>query len=167
MSITFRRAETSDVPLLRRLAHEIWHAHYPGIISVEQIDYMLERMYAPATIEREMSEGTVWELILVDDQAVGLLSYSLALPQLKLHKLYVQPGHHGQGVGRAALARVKDAAVCAGARSVSLFVNKRNHKAIRAYERAGFCVAESLVSDFGSGFVMDDYRMALVVSSAG
>lgn len=160
MAVTFRRAEVNDIPLVRRLADEIWHAHYPEIISVEQIDYMLDRMYAPATIERELRDGRVWEVILLDAQAVGFLSYSPAVPVLKLHKLYVHTGHHGQGLGRAALARVKAAAQAAASSSVCLFVNKRNLKAIRAYERAGFVVAESVVTDFGSGFVMDDYRMS-------
>jgi GNAT superfamily N-acetyltransferase len=163
MAIAFRRAGVDDIPLLCRLADEIWHAHYPGIISVRQIDYMLGRMYAPETIEREMDEGTVWELILLEDQAVGYLSYSLAASVVKLHKLYVQTGHHGQGLGRAALARVTAVAQAAGASSVSLFVNRRNLEAVRAYEHAGFRVAESLVTDFGSGFVMDDYRMSLAV----
>jgi ribosomal protein S18 acetylase RimI-like enzyme len=38
-------------------------------------------------------------------------------------------------------------------------VNKNNTKAIRAYQRAGFTIAESVVNHFGGGFVMDDYRM--------
>jgi ribosomal protein S18 acetylase RimI-like enzyme len=164
MAVAFRRADVKDIPLLRRLADEIWHAHYPGIISIEQIDYMLGRMYAPETIEREMGEGTVWELILLNDQAVGYLSYGPAGPVLKLHKLYVHTGHHGQGLGRAALARVRTAAQAAGASCVRLFVNKRNLKAVRAYEHAGFRVAESVVTDFGSGFVMDDYRMELALA---
>jgi GNAT superfamily N-acetyltransferase len=163
MAVAFRRAEENDIPLVRRLADEIWRAHYPGIISFEQIDYMLDRMYAATVVEREMREGTVWELILLDDQAVGYLSYAPASSVLKLHKLYVQAGHHGQGLGRAALARVRAVAQSIGATSVCLFVNKRNVKAIRAYEHAGFRVAESVVTDFGAGFVMDDYRMSLEV----
>jgi ribosomal protein S18 acetylase RimI-like enzyme len=38
-------------------------------------------------------------------------------------------------------------------------VNKKNQKAIRAYERAGFVVAESVTNEIGAGFVMDDHRM--------
>jgi hypothetical protein len=40
-----------------------------------------------------------------------------------------------------------------------LNVNKRNALAIRAYERAGFVVRETVVIDIGEGFVMDDYIM--------
>jgi ribosomal protein S18 acetylase RimI-like enzyme len=53
------------------------------------------------------------------------------------------------------------AAAALGAREVSLFVNKNNQKAIRAYERAGFVIAESVINEFGAGFVMDDYRMTV------
>ena len=30
-----------------------------------------------------------------------------------------------------------------------------------AYERTGFTVAESVINEFGDGFVMDDYRMTV------
>jgi diamine N-acetyltransferase len=159
--ITFVSATPADVPLLRRLADEIWHAHYPAIISVAQIDYMLARMYAADVIEDEMGEGTCWELIAQNGEFVGFLSYSYEASSalLKLHKLYVQVDRHGQGLGQAGLRRVMEVAAASGAREVSLYVNKNNTKAIRAYQRAGFSVVESVVNQFGGGFVMDDYRM--------
>jgi hypothetical protein len=39
-------------------------------------------------------------------------------------------------------------------------VNKQNTKAVAAYRRNGFAVAESVVTDFGASFVMDDFIMA-------
>jgi RimJ/RimL family protein N-acetyltransferase len=47
-----------------------------------------------------------------------------------------------------------------GARRLILSVNKRNTKAITAYKRNGFVIVESVVTDIGGGFVMDDYVMA-------
>lgn len=162
-NVSFALAASSDVPLLQRLAGQIWRAHYPGIISAAQIEYMLDRMYGAEAITGEMRSGTCWELIWEGAEAVGFLSYSYdeSAAQLKLHKLYVQVERHGQGLGRAGLARVMQVAAALGAREVSLFVNKNNQKAIRAYERAGFTIAESVVNEFGAGFVMDDYRMAV------
>jgi ribosomal protein S18 acetylase RimI-like enzyme len=46
------------------------------------------------------------------------------------------------------------------ARWLFLAVNKHNPKAVAAYQRNGFRVTESVVTDFGGGFVMDDYLMA-------
>jgi ribosomal protein S18 acetylase RimI-like enzyme len=160
-NVTFVRATPTDIPLLQTLAREIWRAHFPGIISVEQIEYMLDRMYATEAIHREMRAGTCWELIREGAEAVGFLSYTHdpAAARLKLHKLYVQVDRHGRGLGRASLGHVMEIAAVLCAHEVSLYVNKSNHKAIRAYERAGFAIVESVVNEFGGGFVMDDYRM--------
>jgi RimJ/RimL family protein N-acetyltransferase len=162
-NVTFARATPGDIPLLQSLAGRIWRAHFPGIISVEQIDYMLDRMYATEVIEKEMQEGACWELVREGAEAVGFLSYSYdrAAARLKLHKLYVRVERHGQGLGRASLSRVMEAATALGAQEVSLYVNKKNQKAIRAYERAGFTIAESVIGEIGSGFVTDDYRMTV------
>ena len=160
-NVTFARATPTDIALLQVLAGRIWRAHYPSIISVEQIEYMLDRMYATEVIGKEMRAGICWEVIRDDEEAVGFLSYSYdqTAARLKLHKLYVLVERHGQGLGRAGLARVMEVASALGAGEVSLYVNKKNQKAIRAYERAGFTVAESVTSKIGGGFVMDDYRM--------
>ena len=162
-NVTFVRATPSDIPLLQALARTIWRAHFPGIISTAQIEYMLDRMYATETIENEMRAGTCWELIRQGTEAVGFLSYSYdgIAARLKLHKLYLQVERHGQGLGRASLGHVMGVAQNLGAGEVSLYVNKKNQKAIRAYERAGFAVAESVINEFGDGFVMDDYRMTV------
>jgi diamine N-acetyltransferase len=165
MAIHFVPASPADIPLLRQLAREIWHAHYPGIISVEQVDYMLARMYGQETIAHELASGVTWEIIRADATPIGYLSFSMEGPEnrVNLHKLYVAMAWHGQGVGRAALARIRDYAVAAKAAAVSLYVNKRNDKAIRAYQRAGYRIADSVVNEFGGGFLMDDYRMELTI----
>jgi ribosomal protein S18 acetylase RimI-like enzyme len=46
-----------------------------------------------------------------------------------------------------------------GADRLMLTVNKRNSKAIAAYQRNGFAIMDSVVVDIGGGFVMDDYVM--------
>jgi diamine N-acetyltransferase len=162
-NVTFVRATPSDIPVLQALASGIWRAHFPGIISVEQIEYMLDRMYATETIDNEMHAGTHWELIRDGVEAVGFLSYSHAadVAQVKLHKLYLRLDRHGQGLGRASLSHAMEVAATLGAREVSLYVNKKNHKAIRAYQRAGFTIVESVINQLGGGFVMDDYRMTV------
>ncbi len=43
-------------------------------------------------------------------------------------------------------------------------MNKRNAQAIAAYRRNSFVIAESVITDIGGGFVMDDYVMAKSVS---
>ena len=46
------------------------------------------------------------------------------------------------------------------ARRLFLAGNKRNTKAVAAYQRNGCTVIDSVITDFGSGYMMDDYIMA-------
>jgi ribosomal protein S18 acetylase RimI-like enzyme len=165
--ITTRPVLEADVPLVHALACRIWRAYYPAVIPPEQIEYMLKCMYAPEVIRRELIAGIAWELILREEEAVGYLSFShdLEAGLVQLKKLYVLPALHGLGLGQQVLARVKAQAAAAGAKRVRLTVNKRNVRAIRAYERAGFRIAEASVTDIGNGFVMDDYIMVCDLSA--
>ena len=72
--------------------------------------------------------------------------------------------YHGTGIGARALAEVERLAREKGAHRLVLNVNKHNDKAIKAYQRAGWTVAEVVVVDIGNGFVMDDYVMAKELS---
>jgi GNAT superfamily N-acetyltransferase len=80
--------------------------------------------------------------------------------EFKLHKLYLLPELHGRGLGSRLLQHVEHEVRRLGARRLILAVNKRNAKAIAAYQRNGFVVAKTVVTDIGNGFIMDDYVMA-------
>jgi GNAT superfamily N-acetyltransferase len=144
------------------IARRIWHAHYPGIITLEQIEYMLDAGYDREVIRTEMErQGITW--LQIRDGA-GLIGFASLGPHgagvMKLHKLYVLPEYHGRGIGASALLEVEAIARGTGASRLVLNVNKHNAKAIRAYQRAGWTVAEEVCIDIGAGFVMDDYIMA-------
>jgi ribosomal protein S18 acetylase RimI-like enzyme len=149
--------------MLRTLARIIWEEYYPGIISREQIDYMLARMYDAETIRQEMADGVTWDLVRRRTEPVGFIScsYDAAARRVKLGKLYLLPAWHGHGIGRRMLEHVRDKFAALGADEIRLQVNKQNTRAIRAYERAGFSIREAVVTDIGGGFVMDDFIMVL------
>jgi RimJ/RimL family protein N-acetyltransferase len=163
----FRTATVSDVPVIQRLAERIWREHYPGIITMEQIDYMLGRMYASNVIREEIErQGYRYVIVDEENEPVGFIAYRFdeRARVIRISKLYLLPSRHGRGIGQQMLGRVRDAGVLQGARALSLFVNKNNRKAIAAYERFGFRKAEEVVTDIGGGFVMDDYRMEMPCS---
>jgi GNAT superfamily N-acetyltransferase len=155
-------ATQADIPLLRALAERIWRAYYPPIIGEAQTEHMLARMYDPEHIRREMGGlGHAWRIARIDGEAAGYLAW-LHEPEsasVKLSKLYLDPARHGGGLGSAMLAHVESEARALGARRLYLFVHKRNAKALRAYERNGFAREADVVTEFGAGFVMDDWRM--------
>jgi GNAT superfamily N-acetyltransferase len=169
-------ATEEQLPALAELAGVIWRTCYPGIISTEQIDYMLARMYSLEVLRDEIrSQGIHYYRLLADGQFAGFASIGPAevgtprrgvrtaqrdVPTFKLHKLYLLAELHGRGLGSRLLKHCEADARRLGARRLILSVNKRNAKAIAAYQGNGFVIAESVVTDIGGGFVMDDYVMA-------
>jgi GNAT superfamily N-acetyltransferase len=151
----------SDIDMLIPLAHRIWHAYYPSIITVEQIDFMLARGYTREVILDEINNrGVIWLVIRRADAMVGFASLGPHSPKvMKLHKLYLLPEYHGCGIGGRALAEVERIAREGGSETLILNVNRYNTTAIRAYLRAGWHIAEEVVVDIGDGFVMDDNVM--------
>jgi len=164
--ITITRLDESEIELLIPLAYRIWHAHYPGIITPEQIDYMLQLGYTRRVILDEINnQGIVWIVIKKKGVMIGFASVGPHSPStMKLHKLYLLPDYHGTGIGGRALAEVQQIARDNGAAKLLLNVNRHNDKAIRAYKRDGWSVAEEVVVGIGNGFVMDDYVMTKPLS---
>ena len=116
VAITLRDASHADIDTIRALAHRIWNACYPGMISVEQIRFMLEWMYAPTKLAEDMQRGVRYELAMVHGHAVGYVGHELQHEKrvLHLHKIYLVPELHGRGAGQAMLAHVMQAAQACG-----------------------------------------------------
>jgi GNAT superfamily N-acetyltransferase len=156
-------ASEEHLPAISKLAGVIWRACYPGIITTEQIDYMLARMYALDVLRDEIrSQGIRYDLLLVNGRPAGFASYGPTEKTgvMKLHKLYLLPEMHGRGLGSLLLQHVEREVRAGAGRRLILSVNKGNAKAITAYKRNGFVIAESVVTDIGNDFVMNDYVMA-------
>jgi GNAT superfamily N-acetyltransferase len=162
-AIEIRAARRDELALVQRLAHVIWHAHYPGIISAEQIDYMLARGYAvEALTEFVAASDRGLELALADGEPAGFAAWYRVgnANEAKLDKLYVLQSRQRHGLGGQLIGRVAGQARATGATTLILNVNRNNAQAIRAYARHGFAIREAVVVDIGNGFVMDDFVMA-------
>lgn len=168
-SIDITPITLAEIDIIPPLADRIWRAHYPGIITLDQIDYMLQNGYSPDVIRHELlHEHISWLLIKKDETSIGFISFGpYGKLTVKLHKLYLLPELHGQGIGALALTEVERHALVQQATTLVLNVNKQNVKAIRAYEKAGWTIAEAVVNDIGNGFVMDDYVMTKSLCISG
>jgi GNAT superfamily N-acetyltransferase len=161
--ILIRAAGMDDLPTVRALAYEIWPVCYRDIISVQQIAYMLARMYSVEQLRADTEAGLAFDLLTEEGVPIGFASYgpSESPAICKLHKLYLRPSHHGQGVGSLLLQHVIHMVKARGFAKLVLNVNKQNTAAIAAYRRNGFLTQQDVVLDIGAGFVMDDYVMSL------
>ena len=92
-----------------QMAHEIWPIVYRDLISESQIRYMLDWMYDPAQIRRDMEEGTCYCWIEKENQRAGFTAFGPVEngKVCELHKLYLKPEFHRQGLGIAALKSIE------------------------------------------------------------
>ena len=153
----------ADVNTIFELADAIWRKHYPGIISPEQIEYMLAQRYRPALIEAQLaSAGIWWNKLTLDEEIIGFSCCLLTntVGELKLDKLYIHTHHQRKGYGAMLIEEAMKTARENHCTRLVLAVNKNNHAAIAAYRRYGFKISGAVVTDIGNGFVMDDIIMA-------
>jgi len=150
----------ADVAEVIELAGVIWRHHYPGIISMEQIEYMLAQRYTPAIIRAQLQSADAWwDKAELDGGIIGFAQYELYGRSMKLDKLYLHQDSQRRGYGGIMLAHVEEQARSRGCGEVRLNVNKYNVKSIAAYRKNGYEVAQTVVVDIGHGYVMDDYVM--------
>lgn len=151
-----------DIPDLVQLARDIWYKHYPSIITVEQIEYMLAQRYSFAVIRAQLGNGSAtWLKLILDGAMVAFACHEPGKHPgtMKLDKLYVRNDLQGRGYGSLLLRHVEGVARAAGCTRLELQVNKNNRSAIQAYLRNGFTVRAAAKFDIGGGFCMDDYVM--------
>ncbi len=160
--VRIRPLAEADIEAVGALAREIWRAHYPGIISSAQIEYMLDERYSPAVLRAELQkQGLWWDLLLRADVPRAFSSYlrSERPDEMKLDKLYVHSDCQRRGYGALLIDRALDCARAHGCLRLVLAVNKGNANAIAAYRKHGFQIESAVVKAIGGGFIMDDYIM--------
>lgn len=149
-----------EAEAVTELAGRVWRAHYPGIISAEQIEYMLAQRYRPVLVRQFIARGDVWLAARAGEVLVGFAhGHPQAEGDYKLDKLYVDLDWQRHGIGGALIAALAERAAAHGYSRLVLRVNRQNQNAINAYLKNGFTVATIYLEDIGGGHVMDDYVM--------
>lgn len=163
MSIKIVAVESPDVEPINALARLIWQDAYAGIVPQPQIDYMLAQRYNPQRLAAELkADGIWWDKAVVDGKLAAFASTLLtdAPGEMKLDKLYVDPGYQRMGLGGRLIDHVSARARDEGCMTLILAVNKQNERAISAYKKYGFAMRDAVKVDIGGGFFMDDFIMA-------
>ena len=69
----------ADIATLVQLARDIWYRHYPNIVSVEQIEYMLGQRYHPDAIRAQLASERAWlDKLMLNDVMVAFSSCELS-----------------------------------------------------------------------------------------
>lgn len=153
-----------EIQNISDMAKEIWHEHYAAVISAEQIDYMLESFQSPAAILQAISEDYEYYFICQEDAPVGYISIKLDRAEQKmfLSKIYLLSTHRGKGLAYHTVQELTKMCKESGLDTIWLTVNK-NNSSVNRYKRMGFYITDSVVTDIGNGFVMNDYIMEMQV----
>ncbi|MBK7684471.1 MAG: GNAT family N-acetyltransferase [Bacteroidetes bacterium] len=153
-----REAQPTEIPIINALARKIWMDHYPSIISMDQIEYMLEKMYSEAALQQQITDGNRF-FILSDEHAdLGYLSISqTGEGNYFLHKFYIDTQHHRKGLGHFFFDSVFNALPYL--KTIRLTVNRTNLKAINFYFKKGFTIEEVKDFDIGNNYFMNDFVM--------
>ena len=154
-----RRAATDDCNQISSLAETIWWAHYPAIISHEQIRYMLDQFYNEDALKQQMAQGQDFWLISNDNGTdIGYLALTRqAEGEYFLNKFYIDTNQHSKGLGTTAFALLLAQYPDLG--TLRLRVNIKNYKSINFYFKIGFVIEFCIVTPIGQDYVMDDYQM--------
>jgi len=141
------------------LADQIWHECFEGIISTGQIDYMIEKFQSYGAMKDQIqNQGYTYFSVTDNGRLCGYFAVKAESDsRLFLSKLYLEKNSRGKGISSEMFARVFSEAEKYGKKSVYLTVNKHNDRAVEVYRHKGFQLADSVVTDIGNGYVMDDF----------
>ena len=158
--------EKNELEELVPVIAEIWREYYRPLIGAEQVEYMLERFQSLDAVMRQIAgEHYRYFGIFCDGQLAG---YYAEQPsgdgRVFLSKFYVAAKFRGRGLGRQMLDHLIADARASGADTIWLTVNKQNGT-VDIYYKLGFIITEEIVTDIGSGFVMDDYKMEKMIGN--
>lgn len=160
--ISFEKVEENNFAIskLAELTSEIWHEYWTCILSSEQINYMVEKFQSETAIKNQIEfEKYIYFYILSNNEKAGYIGISKKDAHLFLSKLYIKKDFRHKGIGSKAFEFIKNFAKSNRYNKIILTVNKYNTNTISAYNKWGFKTIDSVITDIGNGFVMDDYIM--------
>ena len=159
-----RKATTADIPLINNLAKQVFPETYKNILSQEQIDFMMDWMYSPESLRKQMEEeGHTYYIAYVECEAAGYVSIQpLVIYLFELQKIYVLPYYQKYHLGRQLFEQAVKAIrelhpePCL----MELRVNRHN-PALGFYEHMGMKKLREDDCHIGNGYYMNDYIMGL------
>ena len=156
-------ATLADIPVIIEIAEKSWWKAYSSILHPNQIRYMLDTLYAPEVLRKDMQTGTQKFLLASDaSEPRGFAAYGKryeAVGVYKIHKIYVDPDFQGHGYGKAMIREILNRLALQEAYALELNVN-RNNPARHFYEKLGFRIDREEDIPIGP-YWMNDYVMRI------
>lgn len=146
-----------------KFASEVFFDYYHLQLGDEQANYMVNLFLSEDAIKNLMDKGAIFKVVVSDDNIIGFTEYIKEDDRTFLSKLYVDKKYRGNHIGKMMFEDCLQYTKDNNLRAIYLTVNKYNTPSFEIYKHLGFKVIDSVVSDIGHNYVMDDYIMELEV----
>lgn len=152
-------ATASQLPIINKLANQIWWHTYSNFISVQQISFMLNDMYSPASLQKQLESNHIFKLAKYKSKYCGFASYSKFDDGdvYKIQKLYLHQNVQGLGLGKILLTSIENELAVLGATQIQLNVNREN-KTYYFYLKMGYQILNSVDIPYHN-FTLNDFVM--------
>lgn len=160
----FIKAEKKDIQRIVLLAWEVWPEWYWPVIGPEQLAFMLDAIYNPDSIRKQMEDGQEFFILSVRNRDAGFLAIRQA-SIARLEKLYLKSDYRGQGIGLSMLNFAAEQAMNLGKGQLQLNVNRFN-PALDFYLANGFEILHQEDIPFGP-FFLNDFVLSRKLSRPG
>jgi ribosomal protein S18 acetylase RimI-like enzyme len=160
-----RSLQRDELHMVQEVAHATWPSTFAEILTIEQVEYMLNWMYNNQQLVENLDKGHEFYGFFENDKVLGFMEVEASIQVssvLKIHKLYVLPTLQGSGIGRQLIHQAVACAKIHKNNSVILNVNRFN-KAVSFYQKLGFTILKEEDISIGNGYLMEDYVMQLEV----
>ena len=145
--------------ILSNLSNIIWHEFFPSILSNDQIEYMVDKFQSYKAMKKQIEDGYEYYLFYYDNNYISYTCIKRKDNRLFISKIYLLKEYRGKGLIKKAFSFYDEVVKSFKLDSMYLTVNKYNNNAIKIYQKFGFKIIDDVVTDIGSGYVMDDYVM--------
>ncbi|MFA9191093.1 GNAT family N-acetyltransferase [Flavobacterium sp. FZUC8N2.13] len=155
------KATVADLNCITEIAHKTWPITYGGILSPEQLKYMLNAFYSDAALLKNIENGQEFILAKEGDTVLGFASFEHHYKNgstTKIHKIYILPETQGKGIGKLLIDSIAQFAKENNSNSLLLNVNRFN-KALTFYQKLGFKIIQEIDIELEHGYLMEDYVM--------
>lgn len=159
---SIRRANLAEAEIIHQLAHQIYYPTYTGILSDDQMKFMLERSYSVQALQESMQIDQDFYLAFDKKSTVGFMALKDKDEDiLRIEKLYLLPQTQGKGFGKELISCAIAKAKLKNKKRVQLNVNRGN-KAYYFYLKMGFTVVQEIDIPYFN-YILDDYVMEIPI----
>lgn len=158
-----RIVEKDMIEETSKFAKDVFIDYYTNINGKEHAIYMADKFLSDKAIADLIDKGALFKLVIDNDQILGFYEALKEENKVFLSKLYVHKDYRNKGIGRFMFDDIIKYTNDNNLNKIYLTVNKHNTPSYNMYLHLGFKVIDSVVTDIGNNYVMDDYIMELSI----